>query len=88
MYLSRRKDGNKLTAGEHYDIESDDANEVYKLKIKGILLEDGGLYTVSAVNSVGEASADAKLKIHSKATLSITNIISRVPLVFHPPSYL
>ncbi|XP_014257942.1 obscurin isoform X8 [Cimex lectularius] len=59
-----RKDGKKLENDDHYSIETDDTNEVYKLNIKHLLLEDGGTYTISAVNKVGECSADARLKIH------------------------
>ncbi|CAB0012839.1 unnamed protein product [Nesidiocoris tenuis] len=59
-----RKDGNKIASSDHFIIDTDSENEVYKLKIKGILPEDAGTYTVSAVNDVGEASADSKLKIH------------------------
>lgn len=63
--MRRRKEGNKITASDHFIIDTDNENEVYKLKIKGILPEDAGMYTLSAVNEIGEASADAKLKMHS-----------------------
>ncbi|XP_073994362.1 obscurin isoform X3 [Rhodnius prolixus] len=62
--ISWRRDGKKLSQSDHFDITTDDVNEVYKLKIIGILLDDAGSYTLSAVNEVGESSADAKLKIH------------------------
>ncbi|XP_066901444.1 obscurin isoform X2 [Halyomorpha halys] len=58
------KDGITLSPNNHYEIDLDPVSEIYKLKIKGILLEDAGVYTVKAVNSVGECSASAKLKIH------------------------
>ncbi|CAH1393217.1 unnamed protein product [Nezara viridula] len=58
------KDGITLSPNNHYEIDLDPVSEIYKLKIKGILLEDAGMYTVKAVNAVGECSASAKLKIH------------------------
>jgi hypothetical protein len=66
LYLNfRKKDGKKIETSDHMIIENDSVNEIFKLYLKNVHLEDEGTYTISAVNSVGEASADAKLHIHS-----------------------
>ncbi|KAL1110551.1 hypothetical protein AAG570_008079, partial [Ranatra chinensis] len=78
--ITWRKDGNKISNDDHYVIETDSEKEIYKLRVKDILLEDAGVYTVSAVNSLGEASADAKLRIHTEMprfTRGLENITVR-----------
>lgn len=60
------KDGTELQKGERYDMEEDKRNCKYKLIIKKLSLEDGGVYTIKAKNYLGEASAQANLVPHSK----------------------
>ncbi|XP_014485518.1 PREDICTED: muscle M-line assembly protein unc-89-like isoform X3 [Dinoponera quadriceps] len=60
------KDGTELQKDDRYDMEEDKRNCKYKLVIKKLSLEDGGAYTITAKNYLGEASAQATLTPHTE----------------------
>uniref|UniRef100_A0A0A9VUL5 Muscle M-line assembly protein unc-89 n=1 Tax=Lygus hesperus TaxID=30085 RepID=A0A0A9VUL5_LYGHE len=82
--ITWRKDGNKIVASDHFIIDTDSENEVYKLKIKGLLPEDAGTYTISAVNEIGEASADARLKMHMEEP-EFTKVLENITVREYAP---
>ncbi|XP_011878155.1 PREDICTED: muscle M-line assembly protein unc-89 isoform X5 [Vollenhovia emeryi] len=68
------KDGRELQKDERYDMEEDKRNCKYKLVIKKLSLEDGGVYTVAATNYLGEASAQATLTAHTEAPVFLKDL--------------
>lgn len=59
------KDGYAIQPSSRYDIVEDKANETYRLIIKKVGVDDGGVYTLTAKNEVGETAQQAKLTIHT-----------------------
>jgi len=55
-----------VSNNEHTQLISDIEAEIYRLAVTNITLVDGGVYKVVASNSLGEASQQCTLKVHSK----------------------
>ncbi|XP_066993450.2 obscurin isoform X6 [Anabrus simplex] len=68
------RNGEKITNSEHTKITEDVEKEVYKLYIKNIGLADDGIYKVTATNSRGESSQQAKLTVHTEVPSFVKNI--------------
>lgn len=60
------RDNTLMKASDNVVIIEDVPNETYKLVFKKALLSDEGYYTVTAKNSLGEDSAEARLKAISE----------------------
>ncbi|KAJ8872079.1 hypothetical protein PR048_025680 [Dryococelus australis] len=72
------RDGKKLSNNEHTVIMEDVEKEVYKLLLKDIAPEDDGLYTVTAINSRGENTQQARLTVHSETTSLVKKLENQV----------
>lgn len=55
-----------IQPSSRYDIIEDRSTETFKLVIKKVGVDDGGVYTVTAKNEIGETAAQAKLTVHSQ----------------------
>lgn len=55
-----------VSNNDHTQLISDIDAEIYRLAVSNITLVDGGTYKVVASNSLGEASRECKLTVHSK----------------------
>ncbi|XP_053986008.1 obscurin isoform X6 [Hylaeus volcanicus] len=60
------KDGQILEKGSRFDFAEDKRNNRYKLIIKSVEVEDGGIYKLDVKNYLGETSAQASLKPHTE----------------------
>ncbi|KZC06585.1 Muscle M-line assembly protein unc-89 [Dufourea novaeangliae] len=71
------KNGETLEKGDRFDFEEDKRNNKYKLIIKSIEVEDGGVYTLQVKNYLGEVTAQATLKPHTESptfSKTLTNV--------------
>lgn len=59
------KDGKNLCNSDNCEVIADVQRESYTLIVSSVGLEDDGLYTITASNSVGETVSKAKLTCHS-----------------------
>jgi len=62
--MHRIKAGTELEAGGRYRFLYED-DESIALIIKGVTLEDAGMYTVTAKNDLGEVKTEGKLSVNS-----------------------
>lgn len=75
MFDLRSKDGYAIQPSSHHDIVEDVGAETYKLTIRKIGVDDGGVYTVTAKNEVGETTQQAKLTVHSEYFYIISKML-------------
>ncbi|XP_046987930.1 obscurin isoform X3 [Schistocerca americana] len=71
------RNGEKLSSSDHTTISENVEKEVYKLEIKNIGLGDDGVYVVTASNSQGERSQQAKLTVHTEPPSLVKNLEDR-----------
>ncbi|XP_049949485.1 obscurin isoform X3 [Schistocerca serialis cubense] len=71
------RNGEKLSSSDHTIISENVEKEVYKLEIKNIGLGDDGVYVVTASNSQGERSQQAKLTVHTEPPSLVKNLEDR-----------
>lgn len=69
--LFRSAGGKDVKLDDRVYTENDTQKEVYKLLVKNVGTADEKTYTVKATNNVGEATAQAKLLVHSKYAFTI-----------------
>ena len=65
FFVYRLKLGREIKTSEQFILTKRD--QTYLLTIKNAQLDDGGQYTVRAVNDAGELTATARLTVNSKA---------------------
>ncbi|XP_076165903.1 obscurin isoform X4 [Ptiloglossa arizonensis] len=70
------KNGEVLEKGDRFDFSHDKRTNTFKLIIKEVVLEDDGVYTVTAKNYLGETSAEASLKPHTEPPTFLKELAS------------
>jgi Immunoglobulin I-set domain len=81
-----------LSSDDHTQLIADIEAEIYRLAVSNITLVDAGTYKVVASNSLGEASRECKLTVHSKTAdvqyfnglRDISNFLDEAPQFVKP----
>ncbi|XP_063239264.1 obscurin-like [Bacillus rossius redtenbacheri] len=82
------RDGKQLSDGEHTAVSEDPVREVYGLAIRDVAPEDDGLYVVTARNSRGETSRQARLTVHSEMPSLVKKLENQVVKAYDDAEFM
>ncbi|XP_054277504.1 obscurin-like isoform X6 [Macrosteles quadrilineatus] len=80
--------GNKVVKDdEHSVMDNNTKDEVYKLILKNVGVDDENVYTVKASNNVGESEAKAKLTVHTEKPSLLKQLDGQTIKDYHPVEF-